>query len=317
MKYHFFEKEILKWYAKNGRAHLPWRKKNTTPYEVWVSEIMLQQTQVSRVIEYYKNFLQRFPNIFDLAAVTWEEFYPYYAGLGYYNRGRNMLRCAEVVVEKYKAKFPEEKSKLLELPGIGEYTASAILSFGYNKNELAIDTNVKKIFGRVLHGNRLAAVDFETVKKNLKANKKNFNAAVMDLASNICIKIPRCAECPLQKICKYYTTEGRKEINVKKQKNNFRASEARVILWLHKNHKEYYSTNKKIFKPFILSNKYNTREKIKEYFRKNYKLELAVRPPHKKFLLLGEPVMFVNAQVLVGKNLFYPFSRSEIKSNIV
>lgn len=316
MDYKFFETEILQWYKKEGRKHLPWRKPTTTPYEVWVSEIMLQQTQVSRVIEYYNKFLEKFPTVFDLARATWEEFYPYYAGLGYYNRGRNMLRTAHIVAQEYKGEFPPTKDELLSLPGVGEYTTSAILSFGYNKNELAVDTNVKKVFGRVLQGSRLASVDFAEVKKNLKASKKELNAALMDFSNRICIKVPRCGECPLQKICTYYETDGRKEELKEKKTHVFPTREASVYLWLHKDHKEYYSTNKKEFQPFYLSPPYNTREKIKEYFRKKYGLELAVRPPHTKIFIDSKPFLLVNAQILLGKHTFTVFAAKEVKRKL-
>ncbi len=308
----FFETELLKWFEKNGRTSLPWRKKNITPYEVWVSEIMLQQTQVSRVIEYYNRFLQKFPTVYEIAASTWEEFYPYYAGLGYYNRGRNMLKCAQMVVEKYNGRFPKIKQKLIGLPGIGEYTASAILSFGYNQNELAIDTNVKKVFGRYFIGGKQLSVNFEEIQKNLKSNKKQLNAAVMDFANSICIKVPRCGECPVQKYCVYYATDAQKEIIKTKNTKTFPTKQAVVHLTLHKDHKEYYSTNKKQFKPFLLSSKYNTRETIKMYFQKKYGLTLAVRPPHKKLFVDEKPVILVNAQILLGKHKFYIFPKSKI-----
>lgn len=306
-----FETELLKWFKTNGRQHLPWRKKGISPYEVWVSEIMLQQTQVSRVIEYYNRFLERFPTIFDLAKSNWEEFYPYYAGLGYYNRGRNMLKCADVIVQQYAGVFPKTKELLRDLPGVGEYTASAILSFGYNKNELAIDTNVKKVFGRYFEASKDAKIDFENLEKNLLSSKKQLNAAVMDFSNSICIKVPRCGECPLQKYCAYYASDGQKEIVKKKNNKNFPTKDASVSLTLHKNHKEYYSTNKKEFKVFRLSKKYNTREKIKEYFQKKYGLTLAVRPPHKKLYINQKPVIFVNAQILLGTHTFYIFDKKK------
>lgn len=309
----FFEKEILEWFKQHGRKHLPWRKKNITAYEVWVSEIMLQQTQVSRVIEYYHRFVERFPTVFDLAKASWEEFYPYYAGLGYYNRGRNMLLCAQVVVEKYQGIFPKDKQKLVELPGIGDYTASAILSFAYNQNELAKDTNIKKVFGRYFSGGKSETVDFESVEKEFIVPKRQFNAGVMDFASSICIKIPRCVECPLRKYCEYYQSDGKKEFLPKKTKEVFPTRDATVVLTLHKNHKQYYSLNKTNYKPFILSSKYNTRESIKEYFQKKYGLTLAVRPPHKKYYENGKPVMAVNAQILMGENKFFVYPKNKIK----
>lgn len=307
----FFEKELYQWFTKNGRVYLPWRQKGTTPYEIWVSEIMLQQTQVSRVIEYYKRFLKQFPTVFELAKSNWEEFYPYYAGLGYYNRGRNMLKCAQMIVEKYKGVFPATKEALTSLPGVGDYTASAILSFGYNKNELAIDTNIKKVFGRYFEASKDAKIDFETLKQNLLSSKKQLNAAVMDFSNSVCLKIPRCGECPLQKYCEYYRTDGQKEIIKKKNNKNFPTKDAIVFLTLHKNHKEYYSTNKKEFKAFSLSKKYNTRETIKEYFQKKYGLILAVRPPHKKLYINQKPVIFVNAQILLGAHTFYIFDKEK------
>jgi len=313
----FFEQELLKWFRKNGRKQLPWRKKKTSAYEVWVSEIMLQQTQVSRVIDYYNRFLEKFPTVFDLARASWEEFYPYYAGLGYYNRGRNMLRCAQLVVEKYNGKFPQIREELVALPGIGQYTASAILSFGYNKNELAIDTNVKKVLGRFFAGGKNEAVDFEVLQKQLQSPKKTLNAAIMDFSNNICIKVPRCGECPLQKQCGYYRTDGVKEMSEKKEKQKFPIKEASVILTLHKNHKEYYSTSKRQFRPFFLPPKYNTRETIKEYFQKKYGLTLAVRPPHKKLYIEGKPVILINAQILLGKHIFTVFLKNKTQKSLV
>ncbi len=309
----FFEKEILEWFELHGRNHLPWRKKNITAYEVWVSEIMLQQTQVSRVIDYYNRFVEKFPTVFDLSKASWEEFYAYYAGLGYYNRGRNMLQCSKVIVERHKGFFPTNKQDLIDLPGIGEYTASAILSFAYNKNELAKDTNIKKVFGRYFSGGKSETVDFESLENKLLENKRQLNAAVMDFASSICIKVPRCGECPLQKYCKYYQTDGKKELIQKKTKEVFPTRDASVVLTLHKDHKEYYSLSKKQYKPFVLSSKYNTRETIKEYFQSKYGLTLAVRPPHKKYYEDGKSVMQVNAQILLGNNKFFVYNHSKQK----
>lgn len=307
----FFETELLEWFKQYGRQHLPWRKKGSTPYEIWVSEIMLQQTQVSRVIEYYNRFLERFPTIFDLAKSNWEEFYPYYAGLGYYNRGRNMLKCADVIVQQYGGIFPKTKEALKSLPGIGDYTASAILSFGYNRNELAIDTNIKKVFGRYFEGSKDSKIDFEKFKQLSNSSKKQLNAAAMDFSNSICIKVPRCGECPLQKHCVYYATDGQKEIVKKKESKSFPTKDAVVYLTLHKNHKEYYSVSKKQLKPFILTKKYNTRETIKVYFEKKYGLTLAVRPPHKKLYINQKPVIFVNAQILLGTHTFYIFDKKK------
>lgn len=305
----FFEKTILEYFQKSGRKNLLWRKKRVTPYEVWVSEVMLQQTQVSRVTAYYKKFIKRFPTINDLSKVSWKDFLPYYAGLGYYRRGRNMLRTAQVIVEDYGGNFPRDKKQLMSLPGVGDYTASAILSFAYNDPHFAIDTNFKKVFGRFFCGSRKADVDFHYFEKMVHTDYKKFNAGVMDFANDVCAKKPKCVVCPISKQCTYYKERGKQEIVPIAFKQKFPAKEAQVFLWLHNNHKEYYSENPDTFKVFVLPSPINTREKIKEYFRKKYHLELAVRPPYKKVFIDGKPTLFVNAQILLGKNEFGIFSK--------
>ncbi len=146
-KIEFFETILADFHRKAGREHLPWRRKGIGAYEIWVSEIMLQQTQVSRVIGYYEKFLARFPDVGTLAEASWEEFLPYYQGLGYYARGRNMLRTAKVVVSEYGGKFPKDVKKLEKLSGVGPYTAAAIASFAHGKNAIAWDTNLMRVTG--------------------------------------------------------------------------------------------------------------------------------------------------------------------------
>lgn len=305
-------KSLLFYLRKNGRK-LPWRGAGVTPYEVWVSEIMLQQTQVSRVFSYYERFLGRFPDVQALAKASWEDFLPYYAGLGYYRRGRNMLLTAKEVVTKYDGEFPRDFAALRALPGVGPYTAAAILSFGFGENVLAPDTNMQRVFGRVLHGFKSAKVDFAKVSLGVTKKKKALNAAVMDFANDICLQRPRCEVCPLKKNCKYFKTRGKLEVVVKKSREKFPTKNARVFLWLHENHKEYYSKNPDNFEVFVLDATRNSREEIKKYFRDVFGLELAVRPPHKKTLVNGEPVMFVNAQILQGKHAFGIFKKPDIE----
>jgi A/G-specific adenine glycosylase len=244
----FFENILADFHLKAGREHLPWRRKGVTPYEVWVSEIMLQQTQVSRVIAYYENFLKRFQTVESLARATWEEFLPYYQGLGYYARGRNMLTAAKSVVELYGGKFPKDVTVLETLPGVGPYTAAAIASFAYGKNTIAWDTNLRRVVGRFFFGTkdtdlnkRLSfrasprveesrnkkkrSLDYarddgdgvvEVTKKKfleqaftLKA--KTLNAAMMDFGSAICTARPKCGACPLSGRCVYFKGKGRGE----------------------------------------------------------------------------------------------------------
>lgn len=307
---HFFEQHILEFYKTWGRS-LPWRKPNITPYEVWVSEIMLQQTQVSRVIPYFERFIERFPAIEDLAKTPWDDFLPYYAGLGYYRRGENMLKCAQTIVRDFGGQFPKNKKGLISLPGIGDYTASAILSFAYGEDHLAFDTNLQKVFGRYLHGNKKASIDVLKLEKKLQSNKQKLNGAIMDFANTICLNKPKCLQCPLTEKCTYSLEGGKNEIQKKKTKSDFPTKDAQVFLWLHKNHKEYYSPNPDRFEVFKLSAPINTRENIKEYFLKTYKLELAVRPPHKKTYIDQKPTLFINAQILLGEHEFGIFTKND------
>ncbi len=325
-KTNFFRRVILDFVRKAGREHLPWRREGITAYEVWVSEVMLQQTQVSRVIEYYEKFLERFPTVASLAMASWEEFLPYYAGLGYYQRGRNMLLAAQQIVSECAGEFPQDKKLLLQLPGIGDYTASAILSFAYDEPYLAYDTNLKRVLGRFFFGTR-KAFDSGFVEENsrrksvfqekFKKDACEMNAGLMDFGSGICTGRPKCATCPLASKCLYFAEEGKQEqlLNKKKDKKNGNPDwkQAQVLLFLHEKHKKYFSSHEKKFQPFTLPVSHNTRAGIKAYFREQYALELSVRPPHKKITLKQKPFLLVNAQILLGVPAFTVFSPDDAK----
>lgn len=309
----FFEQIIGDFFRKSGRSELPWRKKGISPYEVWVSEVMLQQTQVSRVIEYYTKFLKKYPNIEHLAKTSWEEFLPYYQGLGYYARGRNMLKTAEAVVNKHEGAFPKTKAELMALPGIGDYTASAILSFGYNQNTVAWDTNLKRVIGRFFYGSKVALIETKKLESLFTLRRKKLNAALMDFGSSICTARPKCANCPLQKKCVYFQEGGKQEKVPEKIRKNFPLTEARVFLFLHENHQCYYSSRGNKFTPFELTPAYNSRAAIKAFFLEKHGLQLSVRPPHKKIFLEGVPTLLVNAQILAGTPSFSVFPKQAVK----
>lgn len=311
-KVQFFEAIIQDFFRKSGRTELPWRRPGMTAYEVWVSEIMLQQTQVPRVIEYYKKFLKKYPSVEHVAKSSWEEFLPYYEGLGYYARGRNMLKAAKMVVENFGGVFPKTKTELLTLPGVGDYTASAILSFGYNQNHLAWDTNLKRVVGRFFYGSKKADIEIEKLEHLFTSPRKKLNATLMDFGSSICTARPKCANCPLRKKCNYFQTEGFQEVMAPKEKTSFALGEAQVFLFLHEHHRKYYSAEKKRYAPFLLPASYNSRAAIKDFFRNQHGLSLSVRPPHKKFLHHGKPTLFVNAQILMGQPKFTTFPKSAV-----
>ena len=171
---------LLKWYRGDAGRELPWRN-TRDPYEIWVSEILLQQTQVSRVIDYYERFLTKFPNIESLAKANWRQLLPVWRGLGYYSRGKNMLKTARVVVDEHGGEFPSDYDSLVKLPGIGPYTANAILSFAFNKRLAAVDTNLKRVGERVFGDSLLVDIlpGFEKARKspggitNIRPENKN------------------------------------------------------------------------------------------------------------------------------------------------
>ncbi|MEK9151371.1 MAG: hypothetical protein AAB547_01960 [Patescibacteria group bacterium] len=337
----FFERHLMDFFRKAGREHLPWRlprggalrgKNKVAAYEVWVSEIMLQQTQVSRVIGYYTRFLKRFPNVGSLAKADWKEFLPYYEGLGYYARGRNMLRAARMIVQEYGGKFPRDKKVLGTLPGIGPYTAAAIMSFAYGDEHLAWDTNLSRVIGRFFYGGKHLVTDTTLWEQAFETPKKMLNAALMDFGSALCVARPKCEACALRKRCVYYREKGRSEQPTASRQPAYRTGrqstknkaqktrgkkqnwqEAQAYVFLHENHKKYFSSDKRTFKPFILPSGYNTRAGIKQYFREKYALSLSVRPPYRKALIDGRPTLFVNAQILLGEPAFRVFLKKDAK----
>src|SRR5690606_11842265 len=139
--------KVVAWQTTSGRHHLPWQN-TQDPYRVWLSEIMLQQTQVATVLGYYERFLERFPTVQDLAAAEQDEVMPYWAGLGYYARARNLHRCAREVMEKWGGRFPATAADLATLPGIGRSTACAIAAFCFGERSPIMDGNVKRVFTR-------------------------------------------------------------------------------------------------------------------------------------------------------------------------
>ena len=315
-KIQFFETALKDFFHKAGRDHLPWRKKRMTAYEVWVSEIMLQQTQVARVIGYYRKFLKRFPTIADLAKASWNEFLPFYEGLGYYARGRNMLKAAAVIHNEYNGKFPQDKKLLESLPGIGPYTASAIMSFAFNDSHLAWDTNLKRVIGRFFFGAKHLVAE-EGWEERFVTERKVLNAALMDFGSALCVSRPKCEACSLKRQCLYYREKGKKEAPGNKQKTTRRVTgawaDAQMYIFLHENHRRYFSTDKKVLRPFVLPPGYDTRADIKRYFLEKYQLRLSVRPPFAKVSLGKKQIMCFYAQVLLGKHGFSVFSKDDYK----
>ena len=204
--------KILYWYDNNKRS-LPWRKKNSQikrEYYTLVSEFMLQQTQVSTVIPYFKKFIKNIPNLKSLANINEKKLLKYWEGLGYYSRVRNLKKTAKIVVSKYKKKLPSALEELKTLPGIGDYTASAILSIAFNKPFIPLDGNVERIIKRILNLKSEKEISKENIIKKKKflgiSNRSSdYAQALMELGALVCKpKKPLCTKCPIIKNCISY-----------------------------------------------------------------------------------------------------------------
>jgi A/G-specific adenine glycosylase len=217
--------KILYWYDNNKRS-LPWRKKNSQikrEYYTLVSEFMLQQTQVSTVIPYFKKFIKNIPNLESLANINEKKLLKYWEGLGYYSRVRNLKKTAKIVVSKYKKKLPNTLEELKTLPGIGDYTASAILSIAFNKPFIPLDGNVERIIKRILNLKSEKEISKENIIKKKKflgiSNRSSdYAQALMELGALVCKpKKPLCTKCPIIKNCISYKKQDF-EIAVKSKK---------------------------------------------------------------------------------------------------
>lgn len=328
---------LIDWYEINGRHSLPWRdydcEQNDLSYRVWLSEILLQQTQAERVIGYFERILEKFPDIFVLSRSDYDTFFPYYQGMGYYSRARNILKTAKIVANEYNGHFPTEKKLLKNLPGIGEYTSSAILAFGYGEAFLAWDTNLEKVFSRYYFGTseqKLSESEKEDIENDFrefvgkyeKFAQKNtvraINNGLMDFSRSMDLKNPENIDWGtyIFEESEFYKTRGKLEENTTKKAENFPIPDAKIVAILHENHKIYFSEKSEKYECFILSPSLdrNTREYVKNYFREKFSLEVSVRPVHKKWLSKnGEPFIAVNVQIQTGNHNFARFEKTEVK----
>jgi A/G-specific adenine glycosylase len=202
-----FRRRLLAWYRKAARD-LPWRR-TRDPYAILVSEFMLQQTQVSRVLDYWPRFLRRYPTLERLARARPAAVREAWDGLGYYRRAENLHRLARVVVREMAGRLPDEPSELEKLPGIGHYTAGAVTCFAYERPAATVDTNVARVLGRVFGTagmTRLIALH-RALQPRSGATAWRFNQAVMELGALVCTaRKPRCADCPVRQGCRWYAS---------------------------------------------------------------------------------------------------------------
>ena len=228
---------LLMWYRENARV-LPWRT-HPTPYRVWVSEIMLQQTRVAAVLDYYRRFLESAPTVADLAALPEDALMKLWQGLGYYSRARNLQKAARQIMEQFGGVFPNTYEDIRSLAGVGDYTAGAIASIAFGIPVPAVDGNVLRVAARITGGS--GDITSPAMKKKVTAALQavipagepgNFNQAMMELGATVCLPngAPQCDKCPAASFCRALVEDRIGELPVKAPKKARRMEERRVYL---------------------------------------------------------------------------------------
>ncbi len=220
-----FSRAIASWYLLNGRENLPWRR-NISGYKVWISEVMLQQTQVKTVIPFYTKFIKKYPNLKSISSATEDDILALWSGLGFYRRAKNIYKAKEIIKKEYKNRFPRKFNDLLLLPGIGRSTAGAIMSIAYKKPYPILDANVKRVISRY---KKINIADKDQINKLWSLSESltpiddifEYTQGIMDLGATACVsRSPNCIECPVNKTCgSAFETF---EINKKSQKQKVR-----------------------------------------------------------------------------------------------
>ena len=202
-----FSQQLLNWYQHHGRHDLPWQQDRNS-YRVWVSEIMLQQTQVTTVIPYFERFMAQFPNIADLAKASQDEVLHLWTGLGYYARARNLHKTAQIIHDEYGDQFPEQFDEVLALPGIGRSTAGAILAQALGQRHVILDGNVKRVLTRLYAiegwpGKKDIENQLWALAESLTPSQQltDYTQAIMDLGATACARKPTCSACPVTDMC--------------------------------------------------------------------------------------------------------------------
>ena len=233
-----FATRVVQWQRRHGRHGLPWQN-TRDPYRVWLSEIMLQQTQVATAASYYERFLERFPDVRALAAAPLDDVLALWSGMGYYSRARNLHRCARAVVGEHNESFPSGSVQLAQLPGIGKSTAAAIAAFCFGERVAILDGNVKRVLTRVLgfKGDLAEAAQqrdlwAQATKLLPSQGIESYTQGLMDLGATLCqARSPQCPLCPVQDVCVAARTSTQEHYPVKTRRLK-RGRRQHVWLWL-------------------------------------------------------------------------------------
>lgn len=227
-----FSANLLAWFEKHGRKDLPWQHPRTA-YRVWVSEIMLQQTQVATVIPYFERFIKTFPDLETLANAPLDQVLQLWTGLGYYARARNLHQTAQIIVNQFNGIFPDRLEDLVSLKGIGKSTAGAILALAFDQHQTILDGNVKRVLSRCYALESSNENDLWALAEQLTPthNTADYTQAIMDLGATICTRTkPRCLECPQQQICRAHQLGRETQFPVVKRKKILPIKETQMLM---------------------------------------------------------------------------------------
>jgi A/G-specific adenine glycosylase len=235
-----FAIKVVRWQKIHGRHDLPWQRTRDA-YRIWLSEIMLQQTQVTTVIPYFQRFLRRFPDIQSLAAAEQDDVLTLWSGLGYYSRARNLHRAAQIMVTQYSARLPDDFGALLALPGIGRSTAAAIAVFAFGARHAILDGNVKRLFARRFgiagypgDTKVAAALWLETERQLPSRAIESYTQGLMDLGATVCTRTkPRCDECPVAPDCVALKTNAIKKFPAPRPRKTLPQRHTQMLVLLH------------------------------------------------------------------------------------
>jgi A/G-specific adenine glycosylase len=237
-----FSNDVIRWQKQHGRHALPWQN-TRDPYRIWLSEIMLQQTQVAAVIPYYLRFLARFPDLASLAVAPSEDVMAHWSGLGYYTRARNLHKCAQRVIAEYDGVFPSDPELLADLPGIGRSTAAAIAAFSYGIHAAILDGNVKRVFARVFGieaypGEKKIEQDLWQRAEALLPLRdvESYTQGLMDLGATLCTRSkPLCERCPLKERCVAFASNRTQELPIRKPKKAIPEKQTAMLIIMDEN----------------------------------------------------------------------------------
>ncbi len=232
-----FSDSVICWYKQHGRHDLPWQK-NTTLYRNWLSEIMLQQTQVATVIPYFEKFMASFPDVAALASASQDDVLLQWAGLGYYSRARNLHKAAQIIAEQHGGQFPQNYDEVLALPGIGPSTAGAILAQALGQRHAILDGNVKRVLARYqavagwpAQSHVAKQLWFWAEKYTPESQLADYTQAIMDLGATVCTRASaKCHVCPLTEDCRAYQTGRVAELPTRKPKKTLPVREKRLLI---------------------------------------------------------------------------------------